>query len=54
MREEERHNGSYTDDAMTVQVADYQNVHLYNVLNSDDGRGLKSRGELNKTDLSIA
>jgi hypothetical protein len=57
MREEKQQYADYTDDAMTVQIADYQNAHLYNVLNSDDGRGLKSeeviRTGQNKTDLSI-
>jgi hypothetical protein len=50
MREEEQQRGDYTDDAMTAQIADYQNAHLYDVLNSDDGRGLKSGGELNRTE----
>lgn len=36
MGEEEQQYGSYTDDAMYVQIVDYQNAHLDNVLNSDE------------------
>jgi hypothetical protein len=36
MGEEEIQYGDYTDDAMGVLIADYQNAHLYNALNSDE------------------
>lgn len=57
MREEVQQYGDYTDDAMYVGIADYQNAHLYNVLNSDDGGGLKMEDNWtgqNERDLSIA
>lgn len=56
MREEEEQCGDGTDVAMTV-LNTYQNAQrtrVYKMLNSDDGRGLKSGRDRNRTEQSSA